>query len=107
MELTKMEQYKLRKTADMPNIKDIIGERVKCVAEHMGEYIDADGEVHRVLSVKLADGRYYRTEVAAFIDNYKEFSEVFDNIDERPDIEIVGKKSKRGNPFVNFVVVGE
>lgn len=107
MEMTKMELYRLRKTQDMPNIKDIIGETVTPVAEFEHEYTDADGEVHNVLALKLADGRYVRTEVAAFIENYHDYIAVFGEDEERPAITITGKKSKRGNPFVNFTVAGE
>lgn len=107
MEMTKIELYKLRKTQDMPNIKEIIGEIVTPIAEYEHEYTDADGEVHKVLALKLADGRYMRTEVTAFIENYHDYIAVFGEDAERPAITITGKKSKRGNPFVNFTVAGE
>lgn len=107
MELTKMEQYKLRKTQDMPNIKEIIGETIVPVKEFEHEYTDTDGEPHTVLSIRTADGRYFRTEVAAFIENYHDYIAVFGEDENRPAIQIIGKKSQRGNPFVNFTVIGE
>lgn len=106
-ELSKMELYRLRKTAEMPNIKDIIGETMTPCAWHEHEYTDADGEVHNVLAIAFDNGKYYRTEVAAFIENFRDYVAVFGDDENRPAIQISGKRSKRGNPFVNFVVVGE
>ena len=103
--LTRMERYKMRRSADIPNIKDAIGETLTPIAEMLNEYTDGDGEVHKVLVIKSADGRYFRTEVAAFIDNYRDYITEFGDEAERPNILITGKKSKRGNPYINFDIV--
>jgi len=102
MELTKIQRYKMTRTRDLPNIREIIGETVHVSAELLTEYTDPDGEIHKVLSL-LTDRGYYKTEVAAFIEAFAEFVEVFG--DERPAITITGKTSKRGNPYVNFEIV--
>ena len=104
MELSKIDQYRMRRSQNLPNLKDIIGERVKPIAELEHEYQDAQGELHTVLTIMLSDKRCFRTEVRAFIENYHDFVESFGE-DERPDIMITGKDSKRGNKYINFEVV--
>lgn len=104
--LSKLEAYKMTRTKNMPNLKDCIGEVVVVTAMQEHEYTNPDGEVHVVMALKLADGRYYRTEVAAFREAFKDFWEYFSGEDEKPEIIITGKTSKRGNEFVSFDVVG-
>lgn len=107
MNLTKMEQYKMTRTQNMPNIKEIIGETVRPVAMAVHEYTDpSSGEVHTVMAVKLEDGRYYRTEVGAFIEAFNDYWNFFEEEAEKPEILITGKTSKRGNEYVNFDVIG-
>lgn len=105
MELTKIQKYKLTRTKDMKNIREIIGETITPVAEVMSEYTDADGEIHKVLSIMTTKGEYVKTEVSAFIEAYNDYLGVF--AEERVPILITGKTSKRGNPYVNFEIVEE
>ncbi len=104
MELTKIQQYKLRQTETMANLKEIIGQTITPVAELMQEYTDSDGQVHNVLAIKTDDNRYFRTEVAAFIEQYRRYLEVFAEDDPRPAITITGKKSRRGNPYLGMEI---
>lgn len=106
MVTNKIEAYKMCRTQNMPNIKECIGETVRVDAISVNQYTDHDGEVHNVMALKLADGRYYRTEVAAFIEAMNDFWAYFGDDDEKPEIMIIGKNSKRGNEYVNFEVVG-
>lgn len=107
MEMSKIELYKMNRTQAMPNIKEIIGETVRPVAMIEKEYANPDdGEIHNVLALKLEDGRYYRTEVAAFREAFKEYWDFFAEEEQKPEILIVGKSSRKGNEFVNFDVVG-
>lgn len=103
--MSKMEQYRMSRTANMANIKEIIGETVTVIAMAEREYVNEDGEVHNVLAMKLADGRYYRTETAAFMEAFRDFWDFFADEAEKPAIKIVGKRSRKGNDFVNFEVV--
>ena len=107
MEMSKIELYKMNRTQAMPNIKEIIGETVRPVAMIETEYANPDdGEIHNVLALKLEDGRYYRTEVAAFREAFKVYWDFFSEDEQKPEILIVGKSSRKGNEFVNFDVVG-
>lgn len=106
MVTNKIEAYKMSRTQNMPNVKECIGEVVRVDAIAVNQYTDPDGEVHNVMALKLADGRYYRTEVAAFIEAMNDFWSYFGDDDEKPEIMIIGKSSKRGNEYVNFEVVG-
>lgn len=102
----KLEAYKMTRTQNMPNLKECIGEVVVVVAMQEHEYTDPAGEVHVVMALKFADGRYYRTEVGAFREAFKDFWEYFSEEENKPEIMITGKTSKRGNDYVNFDVVG-
>lgn len=102
--MDKITAYRMTKTMDMANIKEIKGETVKVDEIKVNEYTAQDGEVHRVLAILLDNGKMYRTETRAFIDDMVNFVEAFDNPAERPAITIVGAVSKRGNEFVKFVI---
>lgn len=106
MVTNKIESYKMSRTQNMPNIKECIGEIVRVDAVAVNQYADPDGVLHNVMALKLADGRYYRTEVAAFIEEMNDFWSYFGDDDEKPEIMIIGKNSKRGNEYVKFEVVG-
>lgn len=106
MVTNKIEAYKMCRTQNMPNVKECIGEVVRVDAIAVNQYNGPDGEVHTVMALKLADGRYFRTEVAAFIEAMNDFWSYFGDDDEKPEIMIIGKSSKRGNEYVNFEVVG-
>lgn len=106
MELTKIQRYKLMQTATMPNIKEIIGETIRVTHSMLNDYADKEGELHTVLSIRTADGKYYRTEVKIFLDNFAKYWECFGEDEaDRPAIRIVGTKSQRGNPGVNFEII--
>ena len=58
-----------------------------------------------------ADGlaSVYKTEVRAFIEKYRDYEESFGGEDdsEKPEIVIILNKSKKGNTYVNFDLVGD
>lgn len=103
-QLTKVEQYKMMQTKNIPNMKDIIGKTDRPLAAITKDYTSADGEVHNVLVVKFAEAGMYRTEVKAFIEDFMDYWTVFEDDDDRPLITIVGKKSQRGNPYLGMEV---
>lgn len=107
MEMTKIEKYRMMNTKNMPNVKDLVGEKVYPEAILCNEYTDADGEIHSVLAMRFRDHGCYRTEVKAFIEEMLKYWDVFGEDEEKPLIEITGKQSKRGNPYVSMVVVEE
>lgn len=104
--MSKLEQYKMSRTQNMPNLRTAVGEIMRVVAVDTREYTDADGEVHKVMAIKTEDGRYFRTEVSAFMEAFADFWNFFVDEDVKPEIMIVGKSSKRGNEYINFDVIG-
>lgn len=106
MNAEKIAVYRMSRTQNMPNMKELIGKTVTPTAAKESEYTDGDGILHIVLAVEFANVGCYRTEVAAFIENFRAYWEVFADEDEKPALSIVGKSSKRGNTYVNFEVVG-
>lgn len=108
MELTRVEVFKAVNSKDLPNIKDVEGQTIKPVASRTNTYEDGEGKDHSVLVIKDGkSGVMYRTEVKAFIDKFLAYDEAFGNLpdEEKPEIIITTKKSKRGYAYVNFDVV--
>lgn len=104
MELTKLELFKAMNDRH-PNLRDCEGMVIKPVAHHTHQYSDADGKMHSVLVIKNGlDGKFYKTEVQAFIEKFLKYDEAFGEVadDEKPDIVIVLNTSKKGNKYVNF-----
>lgn len=100
-----MEQYKMTRTHEMANIKVLKGQVVRVVAQAQHDYTDSEGELHHVLAVKLDDGRYFRTETAAFIEAFNSYWDFFADDEQKPEILISCKRSRKGNDFVTFDVV--
>ena len=68
-------------------------------------YEDNDGKSHTVLVILNGkDGKFYKTEVQAFIEKFMKYDESFGSLPdaEKPDIVIVLNTSKKGNRYVNF-----
>lgn len=104
MELTKLELFKAMNDRH-PNLRDCEGMVIKPVAHHTHQYSDADGKMHSVLVIKNGlDGKFYKTEVQAFIEKFLKYDEAFGEVadEEKPDIVIVLNTSKKGNKYVNF-----
>ena len=106
MELTKVQEYRMKDSAKLPNMKELIGKTDVPLAYTLTEYTSSDREIHRVLSVLYKDAGMYRTETAAFIESFMRYWDVFgseeDNV--KPAITITGQKSQRGNPYINLEV---
>ena len=108
MELTKMELFRAMNDKHT-NLKECEGMVISPVATHTHTYADADGKIHSVLVIKNGkDGKFYKTEVQAFIEKFLKYEEAFgDEPDEKkPDIKIVLNVSKKNNKYVNFDLVG-
>ena len=108
MELTKMELFKAMNDKH-ENLKDCEGMIISPVAVHTHTYTAADGTEHSVLVIKNGkDGKFYKTEVKAFIEKFMKYMEAFGDSpdDEKPDIVIVLNQSKKGNRYVTFDLVG-
>ena len=91
------------------NLKNCEGMVISPVAVHTHTYTAADGTEHSVLVIKNGkDGKFYKTEVRAFIEKFFKYEEAFGDCsdDEKPDIVIVLNKSKKGNSYVNFDLLG-
>lgn len=104
MELTQMELFKAMNDRHK-NLKECEGMIISPVAVHTYTYTAADGSQHSVLVIKNGkDGRFYKTEVKAFIEKFLKYQEAFGDVpdEEKPDIVIVINVSKKGNKYVNF-----
>lgn len=104
MELTKMELFKAMNDHH-ENLKDCEGLVIAPVAFHSHTYTADDGSEHSVLVIKNGkDGKFYKTEVKAFIEKFLKYLEAFGDVpdEEKPDIVIVINVSKKGNKYVNF-----
>ena len=108
MELSKMELFKAMNDRHQ-NLKDCEGMVIAPVAVHTHTYTASDGTEHQVLVIKNGnDGKFYRTEVKAFIEKFMNYMEAFGDCPdiERPEIVVVLNVSKKGNKYVNFDIVG-
>lgn len=108
MELSRVEIFRAMNGQNITNVKELEGMVISPVAFHTHEYEDADGKVHSVLVIKNGkDGMLMKTEVQAFIKNFLAYDEAFGTLpdDEKPDIIITAKTSKKGNKYINFDVV--
>ena len=107
MELTAKELFKAMNDKH-ENLKDCEGMIVAPVAVHTHTYTAQDGTEHSVLVIKNGhDGKFYKTEVKAFIEKFLKYEEAFGALPdaEKPDIVIVINQSKKGNRYVNFDLV--
>lgn len=107
MELTPREIFKAMNDKH-ENLKDCEGMVVAPVAVHTHTYTAQDGAEHQVLVIKNGhDGKFYKTEVKAFIEKFMKYMESFGALpdSEKPDIVIVINQSKKGNRYVNFDLV--
>lgn len=97
--LTKIEEYRMRDTRNLPNLKDAIGQTDKPVAMIFTEYTDRNGVVHNVLAVKFEKIGTYRTEVKNFIESAINYWDTFENEPDevKPAIKIFSRKSRQGN----------
>ena len=105
-----IQKFKMMQTADAANLKSHIGETIKVSDWEFSEYSDVDGQYHNVLALSMPNTReIYRTEVRAFIDKFKKFITVFENVpvEERPFIKITGKTSKKKNDYIDFILTDE
>ena len=107
MELTKMELFKAMNDKH-ENLKNCEGMIISPVAVHTHTYAANDGTEHEVLVIKNGkDGKFYKTEVKAFIEKFMKYMEAFGDCsdEERPEIVIVLNESKKGNRYVTFDLV--
>ena len=107
MELSAMELFKAMNDKHV-NLKDCEGMIVSPVAVHTHTYTAQDGSDHQVLVIKNGkDGKFYKTEVKAFIEKFMKYDEAFgeDADADKPEIVIILNKSKKGNTYVNFDLV--
>ena len=109
MELTAVEKFNAM-TGAVKNIKDLgEGEIIHPAGYHCHTYESQDGSEHQVLVIKDGKtGELYKTETKAFIQKFLQFDEAFGDLpdDQKPDLAICFKESKRGYKYVNFEVVG-
>ena len=106
IDAAKVRAYKMRNTKALPNVKELSGKTVTPVDCLLNEYTAADGSSHRVLAVDFGSAGMYKTEVAAFIEGFEGYWEVFGEDAEKPSITITTSTSKRGNPYVTMTVNG-
>lgn len=108
MELSRVEKFKALNSKDVPNVKDCEGQILKPVAFYTHEYEDSEGKNHYVLVIKDGKtGGMFRTEVKAFIEKFMAYDESFGTLpdEEKPEIVIQIKTSKKNNKYVNFDVL--
>lgn len=109
MELTPVEKFRAINGDGITNVKECEGLIISPVAFHTHSYTDQDGKEHSVLVIKDGkSGNMYKTEVQAFIKKFLAYDESFGELpeNEKPEIVIVLKESKKGNKYVNFDVQG-
>lgn len=107
MEMTGLQKFKAMNDKH-ENFRDCEGMIVSPLAFHTHQYEDADGKTHIVLVILNGkDGKMYKTEVAAFIEKFLKYDESFGSLpdEEKPDMVITLRKSKKGNNYVNFDLV--
>lgn len=110
MELTAKELFRAKNGDGVQNVKECEGQIVHPVTFTTSTYIGKDEKEHEVLIIKDGKtGNMYKTEVKAFIEKYRNYEESFGGEDdaEKPEIVIVLKKSKKGNTYVDFDLVGD
>ena len=108
MELTRVEIFRAMNNQNVTNVKEAEGEILKPVAFHTHEYEDSDGKTHNVLVIKDGkSGSLYKSETRNFINKFLAYDEAFGTLpdDEKPEIVITIKESKKGNKYSNFDVV--
>lgn len=97
--------FKMRQTNLLPNMKELAGQVKTPRTWLTTSYTDStDGTVHEVLVIEFDDGSVYRTETRAFIDAFMAYDEAFSEEAEKPAIKITTSASKRGNPYIKFVL---
>lgn len=108
MELTRIEIFRAMNNQGVTNVKEAEGQILKPVAYHSHEYEDSDGRSHNVLVFKDGkSGNLYKSETQNFIKKFLAYDEAFGSLsdDEKPEIIITLKESKKGNRYSNFDVV--
>lgn len=109
MELTGIQKFRAMNDRHT-NLRDCEGMIIKPLAFHTHTYDDQDGKQHSVLVILNAiDNKFYKTEVQAFIDKFLKYDESFGEMpdDEKPEIVITLRTSKKGNKYVNFDLNGD
>ena len=107
MELTAAQKFKCMNDKHT-NVKDCEGLIIHPVAFHTHSYEDGDGKLHNVLVIFNGDdGKFYKTEVAAFIEKFMKYDEAFGQLpdEEKPRIVIAARVSKKNNRYANFDLV--
>lgn len=110
MELTRVEIFRAMNGSEVPNVKDFEGQYILPVAYHTHEYEDQDGKTHNVLVLKDGKtGALCKTEVKAFIQKFMAYDEAFGTLpdNEKPEMVIKPKTSKKGNKYIDFDVVDQ
>ena len=108
MELTSIELFRAKNGDGVQNVRECEGQIIKPVAFTTKRYIGQDEKAHEVLIIKDGKtGGMFKTEVKAFIEKFRDYVESFMDAedDEKPDIVIILKKSKKNNTYVNFDLV--
>lgn len=109
MELTGIQKFRAMNDRHT-NLRDCEGMIIKPLAFHTHTYDDQDGKQHSVLVILNGiDNKFYKTEVQAFIDKFLKYDESFGEMpdDEKPEIVITLRTSKKGNKYVNFDLNGD
>ena len=109
-ELTAKELFRAKNGDGVQNVRDCEGQILRPIAFTTKRYIGQDEKEHEVLIIKDGKtGGMFKTEVRAFIEKYRDYEESFDSEDdeEKPEIVIILNKSKKGNTYVNFDLVGD
>lgn len=107
MELSAVQLFKAMNDKHT-NLKDCEGMILSPVAVHTHNYTAQDGSDHAVLVILNGkDGKFYKTEVKAFIEKFLTYQEAFGNLpdDQKPEIVITINQSKKGNRYVNFDLI--
>lgn len=109
MELTGIQKFRAMNDRHT-NLRDCEGMIIKPLAFHTHTYDDQDGKQHSVLVILNGiDNKFYKTEVQAFIDKFLKYDESFGEMpdDDKPEIVITLRTSKKGNKYVNFDLNGD
>ena len=109
-ELTAKELFRAKNGDGVQNVRDCEGQILRPIAFTTKRYIGQDEKEHEVLIIKDGKtGGMFKTEVRAFIEKYRDYEESFgaEDDEEKPEIVIILNKSKKGNTYVNFDLVGD
>lgn len=102
-----MQAFMKRDTASVENLKQHVGERLKPCGSFFSPSDGSERSRDQIV-IDFTNGKTYRTGCTAFIKRWDDFMKTFGAELEPadwPEIEIISKRSKSGNDYIDFTVI--